>query len=55
MNNDYPELDELEKVITEIDSRYVGGNLLYSEYYELSWVELCNKGIDLLVKLRDEC
>ena len=46
--------DELCKVITEIDSRYIGGNLIYSEYYDLSWVELCNKAIKLLEELRDE-
>ena len=46
--------DELLKVITEIDSRYIGGNLIYSEYYKLSWVELCNKAIKLLEELRDE-
>lgn len=54
MEEEYVGTDELCKVITEIDSRYIGGNLLYSEYHKLSWVELCNKAIKLLEELRDE-
>lgn len=53
MDDEYIELNELIKVVSEIDSRYTSCNLLFSEYHELSWVELCNKGISLLEKLRD--
>lgn len=54
MKEEYIGTDELCKVITEIDSRYVTNNLIYSEYQELSWVELCNKAIKLLEELRGE-
>ena len=54
MNDGYVELEELFNVFTEIEARYVGCNLVVPEYYNLSWIELCNKGIDLLKQLRDE-
>lgn len=54
MNDGYIELEELYDVFTEIEARYVGGNLVIPEYQKLSWIELCNKGIDLLKQLRDE-
>ena len=37
-----------------VHARYVGCNLVVPEYYNFSWVELCNKGIDILKQLRDE-
>lgn len=54
MNSGYIELDELFNVFTEIDARYSTNNLVISEYENLSWIELCNKGIKLLEKLREE-
>ena len=54
MNDEFSKFDELFNTLTEIEARYVGCNLVVPEYYKLSWVELCNKGIDLLKQLRDE-
>ena len=54
MDDGYLKLDELFNVFTEIEARYVGCNLVVPEYYNFSFVELCNKGIDLLKQLRDE-
>ena len=54
MNDGSAEFDELFNVFTEIDARYSTNNLVIPEYQCLSWVELCNKGIELLEKLRDE-
>ena len=46
--------DELIKVFSEIEARYEGCNIVVPEYYNLSFVDLCNKGIDLLTQIRDE-
>lgn len=54
MNDEFVELDELFTVLTEIDARYTANNLVIPEYQNLSWIDLCNKGIELLKKLRDE-
>lgn len=51
--DDDDDLDELFKVITEIDGRYTGCNCVRPEYLSLSWDELCNKGIKLLEDLKD--
>lgn len=54
MNDEHLELDELFNVFTEIETRYSTNNLVIPEYQSLSWVDLCNKGIELLEKLKDE-
>ena len=54
MNDDFVELDELFNIFAEIEARYSTNNLVFLEYQSLSWADLCNKGIDLLKKLRDE-
>ena len=54
MNDGYVELDKLFNVFTEIDARYSTNNFVIPEYQSLSWVDLCNKGNELLKKLRDE-
>lgn len=54
MNDVYIELEELFDVFTEIEARCISNNLVISEYQNLSWIELCNKGIELLKLLRDE-
>ena len=46
-------MNELVKVITEIDGRYIGCNCVRSEYLSLSWDELCNKGIKILEDLKN--
>ena len=54
MNSGYEELDELFDIFTEIEARYSSYNLVIPKYKNLSWIELCNKGIKLLEELRDE-
>ena len=54
MNDEFVELDELFNVFTEIDARYTTNNLVIPEYQNLSWIELCNKGIEILEFLREE-
>ena len=54
MNDGYLELDELFNIFTELEARYATNNLVIPEFNNLSWVDLCNKGIELLKKLRDE-
>ena len=54
MNDGYVELDKLFDIFTELEARYVTNNLVIPEFNDLSWVELCNKGIEFLEKLRDE-
>ena len=54
MNDVYIELEELFDMFTEIEARCVSNNLVIPEYQDLSWVELCDKGIELLKQLRDE-
>lgn len=54
MNDGYIEINELFDVLTEIEARYISNNIAVTKYKKLSWVELCNKGIDLLEQLRDE-
>ena len=54
MNDGYVELDKLFNIFTEIEARYVTNNLVIPEFNDLGWVELCNKGIELLKKLRDK-
>ena len=54
MNDGFVNVEELFDVFTEIEARYSSNNLVISKYENLSWIELCNKGIELLEKLRDE-
>lgn len=54
MNDDYVEFDKLFDIFTELEARYVTNNLVIPEFNDLSWVELCDKGIEFLEKLRDE-
>lgn len=53
-NENSSNFDELIKVFSEIEARYEGCNIVVPEYYNLSFVDLCNKGIDLLTQIRDE-
>ena len=53
-DEEYTKFDELMKLVLEIESRHEVGNLVIPEYYNLSFVDLCNKGIDLLTQIRDE-
>ena len=48
------EIDDLFNIFTEIDARYTTNNLVIQKYQDLSWVELCNKGIKILEFLREE-
>lgn len=48
------ELDDLFNILTEIDARYTTNNLVIPKYQNLSWIELCNKGIKILEFLREE-
>lgn len=59
MINNYKKLDdegvmnELIKIVQEIDSRYISCNCVRPEYLDSTWIELCNKGIEILEFLRD--
>lgn len=54
MDDDLIKINELFNIFTEINARHSTNNLVIPKYQSLSWVDLCNKGIELLNKLRDE-
>ena len=46
-------IDELFMVATELDAREFSSNCVIPELQALSWVELCDKGITLLQKIKN--
>lgn len=47
-------IDQLFRVLTELDARECSGNLVISEYETAGWKELCDIGIELLIQLKGE-
>ena len=46
-------LDDLYDIAVELDSREFSNNCRIDRFTSLSWDELCDKGIDLLTKLKE--
>lgn len=45
-------INELFEIIEELDSRNRSHNCVNTELLQNSWIELCEKGIDLFEKLK---
>lgn len=46
-------LDDLYDIVVELDSREFSNNCLIDRLTGLSWDELCDKGIEILTKLKE--
>ena len=46
-------LDDLYDIAVELDSREFSNNCVVDRLTGLSWDELCNKGIEILTKLKE--
>lgn len=46
-------LDDLYGIAVELDSREFSNNCVISRLVDLSWDELCDKGIEILAKLKE--
>lgn len=44
-------LEDLESVLLELDAREESNNLVVEIFSKLSWIELCNKGIEFFQEL----
>lgn len=47
-------IDDLYDITTEIDARETSCNCVIEKLQGLSWEELCNKGIEILEKLKSK-
>lgn len=52
-NNRLRMLDDLYNIAVELDARETSSNLVVDNFSGLSWDELCDKGIELLTKLKE--
>ena len=46
-------LDDLYDIVVELDSREFSNNCIIDRLTGLSWDELCDKGIEILTKLKE--
>lgn len=46
-------IDKLFNIVTELDARNLTHNCVISEFNGTSWDDLCDKGINLLKKLKE--
>ena len=46
-------LDDLYDIVVELDSREFSNNCVVDRLIGLSWDELCDKGIEILTKLKE--
>ncbi len=46
-------LNDLYNIAVELDARETSSNCVIGELINLSWVEVCDKGIELLEKLKE--
>ena len=44
---------ELLEIATELDSRETSNNLVIARLQGVSWLDLCNRGIEILNLLKD--
>lgn len=45
---------ELLEVATELDSREISNNCVIARFQGVSWVDLCDRGIEILKLLKGE-
>ena len=45
-------IDQLYRIVTELDARECSSNLVISEYETTGWKELCDIGIELFAQLK---
>lgn len=45
--------DEAQDIVSEVMIRALNGQTYYPKYKDLSWEELCDKGIELFQKLKE--
>lgn len=45
-------IDKLFHILRELDARTCSCNCIHSQWIGTSWIELCDKGIDLFKKLK---
>ena len=46
-------LDDLYEITVELDSREFSNNCIIDRLSDLSWDEICDKGIEILTKLKE--
>lgn len=51
MSNEQIIIEELYKILAELEARELSANLITPEYFGVSWRELCEKGIKLFRRL----
>lgn len=51
MSNEQIIIEELYKVLAELEAREIGANMIFEEYFGCSWLDLCEKGIKLFRRL----
>ena len=45
-------INELFEIATELDARNIGANSVIERFHGVGWTELCEKGIELLWKIK---